>query len=194
VGCWKKLSLKPNTPMSSDWNKALKIFNARIRQRFLKPADQLIEFEKGKSRKIFGFAILTIDFLVIEMLQGFREGKINHTGESRRLFTVFLGQWNAFKECVPQNMDSKKCAELVYVGYRCALYHTGSTTVAFRVGVSGPMLDFKNDQDVKINRTCLHKRLKLEFEAYLDDLRTSQNIKLRRNFICKMDHICGVKS
>lgn len=70
VCCWKNLSLDPDQPNSQDWKKALEIFDARIRCRFLDPADALIAYEANYSRKKFGFAILAIDCLVIETLQG----------------------------------------------------------------------------------------------------------------------------
>ena len=65
VGCWKRLKLDPDVPNSDDWEKAVKIFDARIRKRFFHPVDVLIEHQ-SHSKKTFGFAILAIDFLVIE--------------------------------------------------------------------------------------------------------------------------------
>jgi hypothetical protein len=73
VKCWKNLTLDSRQPDSTDWKKALQILDARISQRFLDPVDELIKADESRSRKTFGFAILAIDFLVIETLQGFRE-------------------------------------------------------------------------------------------------------------------------
>lgn len=192
VGDWKNLTLDPDKPASADWQKALEIFDARIRCRFLDPVDRLIEFDECQSRQTFGFAILAIDFLVIETLQGFRDGVLDHNRQSKKLFTRFLTQWDAFTKCLPQNDNPQECAGQVYRDYRCALHHSGSTKGAFRVRVSGPMFHFKNDQEVKINRTCLHKKLKCEFKAYLDDLRRLDKNDLRRNFLNKMNAICGL--
>lgn len=192
VGCWKKLRLNPDTPTSADWDTALKIFDERIRRRFLDPVGALIEAEKDRGQKMYGFAILAIDCLVIETLQGFREGKASHRGKSEERFANFLTGWDAFKVCLPKNCDSRSLAKRVYSGYRSALHHSGATDGAFRVGISGPVFDFKNEHEVKINRTCLHKELTREFETYLDDLCSQNGTELRRNFLKKMNAICGM--
>jgi len=192
VGCWKSLKLDPGAPNSADWDKACKIFDARIRRRFLDPVDKLIEFDQDQSRETFGFAILAIDFLVIETLQGFRDGIRDHSGESKALFTRFLVQWDCFKEYVPVSRNAEKLAEKVYRDYRCALHHSGSTEGAFRVGTSGPVFDFKDDHECKINRTCLHEKLKYELVRYLAALREPEKVKLRSNFLDKMNALCGI--
>jgi hypothetical protein len=194
VGCWKKLKLNLDAPNCADWQKAIDILDARIRCRFFNPVDELLRFEESRSPKMFGFAILAIDFLVIETLQGFREGVTDHTGKSERLFTNFLTQWAAFSACLTGNNKSVEYAKSVYKAYRCALHHSGATDGAFRVGVSGPMVAFTTDSEVKINRTCLHKKLKREFDGYLVDLSKTDNNELRRNFKIKMNSICGVKT
>lgn len=192
VGCWKSLKLDPDVPDSVDWNRAIDIFEARIRRRFLDPVDELIRFEQGRSTRTFGFAILAIDFLVIEALQGFREGSVNHRSQNQKLFTTFLKHWSAFKDCLPPGGDPEQLSKRVWEGYRCELHHTGSTEGAFRVGVSGPTFDLKDKREFKINRTCLHEQLKREFEAYLVELRKPDGNDLRSNFIKKMKAICGL--
>jgi hypothetical protein len=182
---WAALELDPEAPKTAHWNRAADIFDARIRKRFLEPVDVLISSEKNRKRRVFGFAILAIDFLVIETLQGFREGKPNHKGIGGALFTNFLKQWGAF----PKTADAKH----VYEGYRCALYHSGSTNGAFTVGVSGPMFDFKNDAEININRTIFHHKLTETFEAYLGEIRDPANVQLRRNFKKVMNAFCGLK-
>lgn len=192
VKCWAKLKLDPSVPSSADWENALQIFDARIRHRFFDPVDELIKLEQSKSRKTFGFAILAIDFLVIETLQGFREGVTDHTGKSKCLFTNFLKQWGSFTECLPKTGASDNYAIKIYKAYRCALHHSGATNGAFRVGVSGPVFAFETDHEVKINRTCLHENLKREFDAYLVELRKPSEKSLRCNFIKKMNAVCGL--
>lgn len=192
VECWKSLTLDPGKPDSKDWTRALEIFEARIRSRFFEPVDELVKFDNCIPNKTFGFAILAIDCLVIEALQGFREGVTDHTRKSEKLFTNFLTQWGTFKHCVPHDGEVEKFAEQVYDGYRCVLHHSGATKGAFRVWAVGPMFVFKNDREITVNRTCLHNNLKLEFDAYVADLRTADNCELRRNFRTKMNAICGL--
>ena len=192
VGGWKALKLENlNDPTSNDWKTAFKIFETRIRCRYLDPVDKLIDFEKNCLRKTFGFTILSIDCLVIETLQGFREGKTNHRGISERLFTKFLTDWDVFNECVPSEVETAACAKKIYQGYRCELHHSGATHDAFRVLARGRLFDFKSDREVSVNRTLLHKHLKNEFDTYLTELRGQQAADLRRMFRQKMDFICG---
>jgi hypothetical protein len=128
---------------------------------------------------------------VIETLQAFRNGVVNHSGRSRELFTQFLTTWNVFTDLVPKDRDAQKLAEEIYRDYRCALHHSGSTKCTFRVGVSGPVFAFSGEDDLKINRTSLHKNLRRAFELYLKELQNPGGKDLRRNFKAKMDAICG---
>jgi hypothetical protein len=192
VGDWTTLCLKADEPGSSNWKTALTIFDARIRCRFLDPVDELIRIDKSRSRQTFGFTILAIDFLVIETLQGFREGMINHTGRSEDLITSFLTRWDVFNKDLPHGADANQIARTIYKGYRCALHHSGATDGALLVGISGPVFAFENERRVKINRTCLHQNLKHEFETYLADLHASDQDDLRTKFLKKMNSICGL--
>jgi hypothetical protein len=164
VGDWMRLNLKSDEPDAPDWERALTIFDARIRRRFLDPVDELIKIDKTRSPQTFSFAILAIDFLIIETLQGFREGKTEHKGKdvSKNLIVNFLTQWDVFDSCLPQDVVPIESAERIYKGYRCALHHSGSTDGAMFVGISGPVFALENMCKVKINRTSLHQNLKCE--------------------------------
>jgi len=194
VRCWRSLHLDATRPDSEDWRKAIEIFEARIRRRFLEPADRLIEMEKDRPRKTFGFTILAIDFLVLETLQGFREGKLNHKGKSRLLIKKFLNDWDVFQKCLLSSpkFNTNDPAGRIFREYRCALLHSGSTDGAFRVHARGPTFQFENENEVIINRTRFHENLKCEFNAYLQDLFLPANDVLRKNFHNKMNHICGI--
>ena len=49
VADWKKLDL--DSENSLDWCEAIKIFNARIRGRYLDPVDKLIELDKKRANE-----------------------------------------------------------------------------------------------------------------------------------------------
>ena len=149
--------------------------------------------QRDLGRKTFGFAILAIDFLVIETIQGFRDGLVSHDRESRRLFAQFLCSWPAFRSCVPPDSDASAMAEIIYHGYRCALHHSGATEGDFRVGVSTErMIEFGKHNSIRINRTIWHEELKAEFRRYLDALKRPDNFDLRAKFLRKMNALCGL--
>lgn len=190
---WRKLALDPDAPESADWTAAVRMFRDRIERRFFAPADVLIASEHEECRQTFGFAILALDCLVIETLQGFREGMKKHNGKSQELFCGFLTNWPVFTSSVPEDEDVQACAKLVYTDCRCALLHSGSTDGLLRVGVTGKAFAFGKNKSLKINRTKLHDELKRAFTAYLEELVSADARQLRVNFKKKMDAICGVE-
>lgn len=188
---WRSLSLSDADGSTADWSKALEIFTARIRTRFIEPAQLLIDAESSDGRGKHGFAVLAIDFLLIETLEGFKSGKTSHIGQSKALFKAFLTAWPAFTACLTPAMNADDLAVNVYEQGRCALHHTGSTD-GMIVRRSGKMIVFHSDGRIEINRTLLHGELTKAFDGYIADLRAGPNADLRRKFKAKMNHICGL--
>lgn len=187
---WKNLALDERGSWSADWDKAISILDARIRSRFIEPAKMLIDSELSQGRGTNGFAILAIDFLLIETIQGFRIGLVKHNRKSKELFKGFLVSWPAFTACVPQSCNTDDLAGSVYEQGRCALHHTGSTD-RMVVRKSGKMFVFHDDGRIVINRTLLHEELTKAFNDYLTALKDPENTDLRKKFRLKMNHICS---
>jgi hypothetical protein len=186
VAVWKRLDLA--NPMGVDWEAAVRIFEHRIRSRFIEPANLLIQHEQYKERGTFGFAILALDCMLIETLQGFREGLIDHAKRSKELVTACLrqGRFAAW-------FTSEAEAGSFYVGYRCALHHTGQTDGDLRVRRSGPAVDRESGPGaIAINRTAFHDLVKSELADYAKELRSGSNPELREHFRRKMNALCGV--
>lgn len=191
VADWKKLDL--NRPDSADWPGAIGIVEARLRRRFIDPVDVLIAHEIGRARGTFGFAILAIDCVLIETLQGFREGCISHHGRaikgagsrSEELIVTFLserlGAW-----------FGRDTARTFYKECRCAIHHSGQTVGDFRLRRGGPLVTFTNGGGTVLNRTAFHDAIKREVDGYLIALANAANGDLRRNFTKKMNAICGI--
>ncbi|NYT32120.1 hypothetical protein [Rhizobium sp. WYCCWR 11128] len=187
---WTCLTLDETNSSPADWATAISILGARIRCRFIEPAQLLIESENGKERGTNGFAVLAIDFLLIETIQGFRRGLLNHNGQSKALFKAFLTNWPAFTACVPDGKDAEDLAVSVFEQGRCALHHTGSTD-RIVVRKSGKMFIFHDDGRIEINRSRLHRELTKAFDDYLASLKDPANTDLRKKFRQKMAHICS---
>ncbi|AYM57303.1 hypothetical protein [Agrobacterium fabrum] len=188
---WKALDLDPDNPNQNDWNTAVDILDDRITERFLKPAQYLIDAPVEGSLPTFGFAILALDFLVIETIQGFRDGRVDHKWHSTRLFTEFCADWEEFSHCLQNPLTAKDDGKLLYEQGRCALHHSG-TTDRLTVGITGKMITFNDDQTIRINRTEFHEQLVEEFKRYLLELRDPDSVDLRQNFKRKMNSICGM--
>ncbi|WP_333900052.1 hypothetical protein [Agrobacterium pusense] len=71
---WKALNLDTENPNENDWNTAVDVLDDRITERFLKPAKCLIDAQPQGAEQTYGFAILALNFIVIETVQGFRKG------------------------------------------------------------------------------------------------------------------------
>ena len=190
VADWKALDLSGDD--AGQWFRAIKIFETRIRRRFIEPVDVLIAHEIGQERGTFGFAILAIDCLLVETLQGFREGCIKHHGKaekgdrsrSEELIVTFLGErMNSWFDANAAVKFYKHC--------RCAIHHNGQTDGDFRVRCRGELIVFDGDR-VTVNRTAFHDAIKRVFDAYLAELADPANSGLRKNFRTKMNAICGI--
>jgi hypothetical protein len=190
VAFWRSLVLEPDNPKQDDWLKAVDVLRDRIQGRFINPAQTLIDVDKASKQRTFGFAILALDCLVLETIQGFRQGVTNHTGQSTRLFKAFLSTWQPFIDCLGAGMVAETKAEEFYKQGRCALHHSGATE-KMTVGISGPMMRFDNGQ-ITVNRTLFHKELAKEFDRYLEALSDPHSVDLRKKFILKMNLICGL--
>ncbi len=213
VGKWKSFfkdgTYKPNKFKEKYKKEAIKILETRIRERFLFAADTLILADEAKSVKTFGFAILAIDFMVIETIQAFKCGITIHQGNSKKLIKKFLLSTcilNEFKQnngnhySKESNINPEKIAESIYSAYRCGIMHSASTydeniNSNFRVLSTGPILDTESENNITINRTKFHEFVKCQFKKYTCELRHSCKDELIwKNFIIKMNAICGTNN
>lgn len=190
VEFWRGLVLDADNPKQDDWLKAVDVLRDRIHGRFITPAQTLINVDKINKPQTFGFAILALDCLVVETIQGFCEGVPNHTGYSSRLFKNFLSNWQPFVACLDADMVAADKAEEFYKQGRCALHHSGATE-RMTVKISGPMMKFENG-DITVNRTLFHTELVTEFDRYLEVLSDPASVDPRKKFLLKMNPICDV--
>jgi hypothetical protein len=179
---WNSLRLDSDT--SEDWLTAIRIVDARFRERFIDAADVLIDLDDSLDarERRFGFAILALDCLVIETLQAFREGLVDARRSSQRLFCTFL-------EEQPEFRFSSKVARIFYRDFRCGILHQAETFNGSLCFSIGPMVVEKSDGLV-INRTEVHRAIVKSFDRYLRQLADSANDVLRTNLRRKMANIC----
>jgi hypothetical protein len=192
---WKSLTLDEKKPDKGSWSAAINAFSCRLRDRFVVPADELERLGKSPSggNQRFGFAILALDFIVLETIQGFREGLPDHKKVSKKLVTSFLKGWGLFVCDLPLKSDPDELACQVYVNCRCALHHQGATADKLKVKVSGKTFDWNGENLQAINRKKFHQGIKAELSRYVAELSSLNQPKLLTNFKNKMDYIAGIK-
>jgi len=168
------------------WQKAIDIFEDRIRGRFLDVID-IFECRNGA-----GFAVMALDCLLIETLQQFREGKAETPrNQSGKYFSDFLTQ-TSFKDY----FDEAK-TKLFYDQVRCGILHQAEVKKSSIIQTKGglPLIAEDGIGGVVINRRKFHEMVERVFQEYVGALRKSDppDQSLRDNFRKKMNAICRIQ-
>lgn len=176
---WRALKFKDE----KEWLKAIDIFYDRLSSRFLKYINKIEKY------KYSGFAIMALDCLLIETLQQFSDGVPNNEGHSKRRYVKYL--IDNFDE-----FDSD-IAKMFYDKIRCGILHQAEVKSSSRIRIDSNLPIVKYSKDRKgliINRRKFHKNLLEIINNYIDELKNSENIDLRKNFRKKMDYICRINN
>jgi hypothetical protein len=163
-----------------DWQKAVAIFEDRIRGRFLNMIDHI------QCELFAGFAVMALDCLLIETLQQFYEGVHETCGPPGNYFKRFLTQ-TAFRKYFDGKM-----AKCFYTHIRCGILHQAEIKGSSRIRIDTPdLVRWADDRrGLVINRKMFHRKLVEIFENYVAQLRDPTNQGLREKFKNKMDAIC----
>lgn len=177
---WKALDFSTE----EGWQKAIEIFEDRIRGRFLKLISHIERCTYA------GFAVLALDCLLIETLQQFRKGVPRTPSQQYDAFFVCFLTKTSFGSYFDEEM-----AKMFYKQIRCGILHQaeveGNSRVLIREDI--PLVKYTDDRKgLIINRKLFHQQLMREFEAYIARLREKSNQELRNRFKTKMDYICRV--
>lgn len=169
-----------------EWQKAIKIFEDRIRGRFLRVIEFIECYEYS------GFAVLALDCLLIETLQQFHEGvPKTPIRKSKEYFVRFLTE-TSFGKFFNRNL-----ANMFYEQIRCGILHQAEIKDSSRVLIRPqvPLVSLAdNGKGLIVNRGLFHRQLIKEFKDYLSRLQKNNppDEKLRRNFKRKMDYVCHI--
>lgn len=166
------------------WQKAIDIFEDRIRNRFLNIVDNIENLPDS------GFAVMGLDCLLIETLEQTCKGAAETPPrEGKSYFVDFLTQ-TAFQS----DFDQDK-AEKFYNFIRNGILHQAEIKGSSRIRTDLDLSIVQNSPDgngLIINRRKFHRKLVRVFEDYLELLRDPANQGQRNNFRKKMDAICHV--
>lgn len=173
---------------NADWQIAIDYFEKRICERFIEPINILIESEIKKTavEKKFGFTVLAIDFMLVETIQSFIEGKSNTIGKSKKVFKRFLMERDNFKDYFESKFDPGD----FYTNFRCGILHQSQTFGETKVWAIGELI--RNvGKYIIVNRELFHEKVIAEFNLYLQKLRKQDDNNLIEKFKDKMDYISG---
>ena len=185
-----------------DWKTAVEIFNDRYSSRFINPIKALMSNDDSRIWEYSGFAIMTINCLLIETLNqfyyGVRETKdlkkdknVPHINSIEDAFVDFLGKRNFFK--IPA-----KEAKLFYLQVRNGLVHQAETKKSSKIHIQSSQPEIIKivssgnvNEGVSIRRDLFTTALLNEYDEYKKKLLDKPIDKpLRKNFIQKMGFIC----
>jgi len=180
-----------------DWQKAIDIFEDRLRGRYFNYIDALIDFEYSVRDYHAGFAITALDCLVVETLQQFYDGRDASDGVGKSFERFLTSTSFGDEKLFGKDTSNGSLADLFYDQIRCGILHQAEIKSDSRiVSESDADLITREGKGVVVNRRAFHNRLVREFEDYVKRLRkpTSDIDKeLRVKFRQKMDYICKVK-
>ncbi len=190
---WKTLKKKLNDGDENAWAQAIGVFERRMRERFLSCINALFVAdtkpdlnspEPGHAGNcVPGFSIMALCCLLVETLQGFREGPSPDTTEQFKSFLCRRAFDDTFK-------DDALAKEFVR-GIRHGILHEAETRkwVIWRDEPVGQIAAPEED-GFALNRTLFYEAVKEEFESYLRELHEPSNQALRQSFKKQMDDIC----
>jgi hypothetical protein len=167
----------------ADWNRAATIVKDRLEGRFLRYAGNCLRSPHS------GFVVLSIDSLLLETLQQFREGIINGHRHSRRLVTAFL-EGRRFQPDFDAEARSSYFTDI-----RCGLLHQAEARRMWLIRRGEPRLlqPSPNGEGYVIDVRLFHNAVRHSLRDYLLELINPVSDNLRANLWTKMNHISNVR-
>jgi len=174
-----------------DWEKATQILHDRIHGRFLRVCDNVKKLEGA------GFAIVSLNCLLIETLQQFWDGEEETRTKSDVAFKNFFKNFKFFDN----GFEYEKVAVMFYKQIRCGLLHQAQIkgqSKIIRDQEEMIQLPNRNQPGLIIDRDKFHEKLKDVFDWYIEGLKginhewPPEMLEDRRcNFRRKMNFICN---
>lgn len=142
------------------------IYERQVNDWFLNPATNLAK-HKNKEK---GFIVLMICLSYLEGVEQLRKGR-NSRGNSEVFFI------DALHRLYPNKFQDHQLSSF-YSDARCGLFHDGM--VRGNILISNAFLESleMDGSDIKVNPKKLLEDIKLDFQNYIHELKTSQSIRL----------------
>lgn len=169
-----------NSSKDEDWAQAIRIFEDRIKGRFLNQIDSMLT-----DVRFNGFAIMALNCLLIETLMQFRYGyEETPRKKNKEKYSFFL--LNEF----PNVFTSADIAMRFYEDIRCGILHSAQTkNDAILTDQSRYIIELKNGV-FSVSVLCLSSELKKYIDSYCIELADRNQKNTRTAFVKKMNYIC----
>jgi hypothetical protein len=177
---WKALTFGSQV----DWDLAVDMFKDRLKTRYLEHIGFLI------NRKTSGFAVLSLDCVLVETLQQFRNGAHETPyGKGKQYFVDFL-TGTAFAQHF-----TEETARIFYTEIRCGLLHQSEAEGTSRIKRGPlPLVSLTADnKSIVVNVHRFHGVLTEVIESYAEELLLPESVEARAAFRKKMNFICRVE-
>ena len=167
-----------------DWKAAADIVRDRLDGRFLRFASNCLKAKHS------GFVVLSIDCLLAEAIQQFKEGITNGQGQSKQMIMRFL-EGGRFQP----TFDAKARKDF-YTDIRCGLLHQAEAKEMWLIRRNQPSMlqRVAGDQAYIIDVKRFHSAVRASLNDYLIQIPDPSNSVLRSNLWIKMNHICSVRT
>lgn len=190
---WLRLNLIP-TSSKQDWGRGVRMFKKRI-GRFLKPVKALMESSDAETIVYSGFAIMALDCLLIETLQSFRVARPNPVNYNDRKSTQTIVDFLTQRRSFRGYFDDPRKARLFCNHFRNGILHQGEVKSSGLIRIDKPemIMPSEDNESFVVDRWKFHSALVQEVKSYIRELVRGTDIKLRQDFITKMNEISRVR-
>lgn len=208
VSDWKNLNIQNKTEWSPDWEKAIEVFERRISARFMNQIEVMANNQDRATANFSGFAIVSLDCLLIETLAQFYNGQLA-TPSGRRPSKLFFWRKphdphvDAFHAVFQRSpklktiFDKMEKTKVFYQHIRCGLLHQAQTKRRSKINrkIGSPIKwcdETKPTSGLIVHPLKFHECVKDVYSEYVKELKNKPNKERRRLFRRKMNGIAGM--
>jgi hypothetical protein len=175
LSSWQALTFQNE----EDWLTAVDIVEDRIKGRFVRWADKIVE------ERYSGFVVVALDCLLLETLVGFQEGHPTHKTRSAYVSLLTRSMHFSF---------DKDTALSFYENVRNGIIHDAETRRRWIIRRAEPrnkIIKKDAEGNLVLNRTMFHEALKAELDDWISRIRRG-DIAAREKMRARMQEIIGV--
>jgi hypothetical protein len=168
--------LNPDTPESENWDTAIEFIRERFHKRYFNQIQILQDHPNKEISNNCGFIMLSVDCIVIEVLQQFYDGTDESHPNTTDAYLKFFRRNAKWSDVINTQLKAREFANQI----RAGLLHQAKTKEQSILNKKRdtPIIDWIDATDITkgliINRDLFHKEVMREFESYLELVKTGK--------------------